>query len=647
MSKQIANRLDSSLPRDGQRLLVWTGLTAGVLVFLGLGICLVIICVRGDDAARSGSLGSLPELPADYVPTSQSPSVPSVATASSAPKEKKATSTPQAESKDPPASSPVPKPLPVDAKATPPPDLPADSGAASGGGSAWGSSKAEPPAAVVVAAASKNGARGRPEAVAKAAFFEYPQNDPPVNRASARGVAYLKRADDFRTGGKALAGLTLLSCGVPAKDPVVTKLATAVRAGLPLTATYELALCLLFLDQLGDPLDEDVIRRIALQLIAGQGTQGGWNYHCFGLNAKQEKKLLALLQAPVRRVSANQVFSLRTATGPQLPADLRDLPAMQYRPGQQLRFQQSPWHEDNSLTQFVILALWTGQKHGIPAERSLAMVEGRFRASQNSDGSWGYKWGPGFLGGSFRADSMTCAGLLGLAVGRGVEPPDLSDKGLPAGAARTPPARAPLKKPAKRPDGDRAIENALLFLSQKIGTPAAKQDPAAEQLKANAQILNLQMQLAQAPPAQRPLFLQKLQALVKIDNRLKARGTIIGANARGDLYYLWSLERVAVTYDLRTIGGKDWYAWGAPLIIGQQRDDGSWADLYPGVPDTCFALLFLKRVNVARDLTRSLQKLPLAREAAGRMTDVSLHGSSPEQRTPMAEAKGPPLRTRE
>ena len=36
----------------------------------------------------------------------------------------------------------------------------------------------------------------------------------------------------------------------------------------------------------------------------------------------------------------------------------------------------------------------------------------------------------------------------------------------------------------------------------------------------------------------------------------------------GDLYFLWSLERMAVIYDLKMISGKDWYAWAAPLIVG-------------------------------------------------------------------------------
>jgi hypothetical protein len=36
------------------------------------------------------------------------------------------------------------------------------------------------------------------------------------------------------------------------------------------------------------------------------------------------------------------------------------------------------------------------------------------------------------------------------------------------------------------------------------------------------------------------------------------------------LYFLWSLERVAVLYKLQTIGSKDWYAWAAEMLVQHQ-----------------------------------------------------------------------------
>lgn len=78
-----------------------------------------------------------------------------------------------------------------------------------------------------------------------------------------------------------------------------------------------------------------------------------------------------------------------------------------------------------------------------------------------------------------------------------------------------------------------------------------------------------------------------------------------------NLYYLWTVERCGVLYKRRDISGKDWYRWGAELLLDHQTADGSWmAGNYPGsmpITDTCFALLFLKRANLAKELTKKLE----------------------------------------
>jgi hypothetical protein len=74
--------------------------------------------------------------------------------------------------------------------------------------------------------------------------------------------------------------------------------------------------------------------------------------------------------------------------------------------------------------------------------------------------------------------------------------------------------------------------------------------------------------------------------------------------------FLWSLERMAVVYDVKTIGKRDWYRWGAELLL--QRAKANPVNLWQGeydIADTCFAILFLKRANVAEDLTRQLNLL--------------------------------------
>ncbi len=82
-------------------------------------------------------------------------------------------------------------------------------------------------------------------------------------------------------------------------------------------------------------------------------------------------------------------------------------------------------------------------------------------------------------------------------------------------------------------------------------------------------------------------------------------------NLNGNLYFLWSLERVAVIYGLETIGKHDWYVWGSDALLDGQQPDGSFSSLgYHGANNelsTSFALLFLNRANVARDLATVLQ----------------------------------------
>jgi hypothetical protein len=78
-----------------------------------------------------------------------------------------------------------------------------------------------------------------------------------------------------------------------------------------------------------------------------------------------------------------------------------------------------------------------------------------------------------------------------------------------------------------------------------------------------------------------------------------------------NLYFLWTVERVGVLYNLPSIHGKEWYPWGASEILAQQEEDGSWnCGGYGGaipVTDTCFALLFLQRANLAKDLSKKLE----------------------------------------
>jgi len=111
----------------------------------------------------------------------------------------------------------------------------------------------------------------------------------------------------------------------------------------------------------------------------------------------------------------------------------------------------------------------------------------------------------------------------------------------------------------------------------------------------------LEKQGGKAPPA-----LAKDRAL---RSGLLALGTVVGNNpgkgqgmTRGH-YFLWSVERLAVALGLETIGNRNWHAWGAQLLLASQAADGAWWGEHGPDIDTCFALLFLRRVNLTKDLS--------------------------------------------
>jgi hypothetical protein len=377
-----------------------------------------------------------------------------------------------------------------------------------------------------------------------------------VNKAIDRGVRFLLNGqtaggtwpghDTFVTAMAALPALTLLECGVAADDKHIQNAARFVRSNVPkLQSTYEIALSILFLDRLGDPRDETILQTLGVRLLAGQAPAGGWTYVCPILQSKQEHDLLTALRA-----QGSGSASAKDGPRPTSQETRRALEALP-RKLRDLPSLRDPamaypldWEpSDNSNTQFAALAVWVASRHGVPTERALGHIARRFRDSQRDDGGWGYTYGRPSGEGS---DAMTGAGLLGLAVGLGLVVPE-KDRD----AQRTPPR-------------DPAVERGFAHLAQSLGKP--------------------------------------------LGPRALGRGS---GRASVNLYFLWTLERVGVLYNLREIEGKDWYHWGAELLVDSQGSDGSWAvgGYHGSMPniDTSFALLFLKRANLAQDLSKRLE----------------------------------------
>jgi hypothetical protein len=303
---------------------------------------------------------------------------------------------------------------------------------------------------------------------------------------------------------------------------------------------------------------------MGLRLISGQMESGAWNYKTERLNAEDLERYDKLLKthwpwsaahprppSPKPGASADGKDDKPVAKGvlggddpgkvkktrPNQPViDLHKMPYAElfwFRPLNRV----TPGGGDNSNAQFALLGLWVARRHDVPSECPILLGYEHFRTSQNADGGWAYSSGP-----LASSNTMTCAGLMALAMGNGAFPTDKAKGKDSADAA--------------------AIKKALHTLSEHIGVPAKEADAR--------------------PPMQ-------------------------------NMYFMWSVERVAVLSDLKTIGGKDWYAWGAQILVANQAGDGHWAGPeYTGggrsdAVDTCFALLFLKRANLAPDLTRSMR----------------------------------------
>jgi hypothetical protein len=387
-----------------------------------------------------------------------------------------------------------------------------------------------------------------------------------IERAIEAGVQALKRqqvADgswlyqqgtQHSTGATALAALTLLECDVPPDDPIIQRAASVIRSRAGGESnTYDIALVIMFLDRLGKAEDEGLINSLTASLVKGQNKSGGWSYNCPvgpGNAARQP--------GPGRGVVG------RGAEPPLPPAPPLAGAGVPLVGGQQNLARGVGWaHGDNSNTQFATLALWVSRRHKLDgADQALEAVGQRFSSSQNPDGGWSYY--P--MGVQRSTATMTCAGLLGMAVSYGVAREAVlhtGNKKPDEGGRQTPTLRDPNRDPA--------VRLALLTLGQFLAGPYI---------------------LAQKNPA-----LGALQQPFPV------------VSSATDYYLLWSVERVAMAFGLRTINRVDWYAWGSRIAVATQNADGTWAGLYGPVIDTSFALLFLRRSNLVKDLSNDLKDL--------------------------------------
>lgn len=376
----------------------------------------------------------------------------------------------------------------------------------------------------------------------------------------------------YGLGATALSGLGMLEAGIKPDDPAVKNVAQAVRNNcLAETGTYHIALSILFLDRLGDRGDVPIIQMLGVRLYAGMNAAGGWTYNCWS-NTQGADTLLKSLQnnelttkpSPPKGQKDDGFMKPETglktgALHPEVSKVLTEVQQAIKSTGRSGRFGDAG--DDNSNTQFGIVGLWVASRHGVPARDAFTLLETRFVQTQGRDGGWAYT-SVGVGGQSTVA--MTCAGLLGLAVGRTAR--DTVEKK----PKKDLPEDDPFFNP-KKSDGQKA---------DKMEQPRADEGPRDRAAEAGLKVL--------------AAFLSSQPANGSLQN-------YVGAG--NSLYTLWSLERVGVAYGLDKLGGVDWYDWGSTRILAMQRPDGSFSDAsYQPEINTSFALLFLAKSNFTKEL---------------------------------------------
>ncbi len=250
-----------------------------------------------------------------------------------------------------------------------------------------------------------------------------------INAAIDKGVTYLKEfaitseTARPRPATWSLRGWALLEAGVPGTDESVKKMADYVRKQVPEWSwdVYDLSLGIIFFDRLGDAGDEPLLESLAVRLLAGQLSGGGWGYQAPKLSEPERARLTKLVEDIKKLRQLGVVLKSKARTPPQILEEVDRQTKALWDQGRATDEAAA----DNSNTQFAMMAMWVARRHGMPVDIALAKVQKRFRASQLADGRWAYK------GEEMRANTypaMTCAGLLGIALGEGVKlaPQDLS-----------------------------------------------------------------------------------------------------------------------------------------------------------------------------------------------------------------------------
>lgn len=431
-----------------------------------------------------------------------------------------------------------------------------------------------------------------------------------VDKAIEKGIAYLKREQTkegnwpthwgkrFLVGECALPAYALLEAGVPGNDPVIQKAAAFIRPKVANTDdTYQLSLAVLFFDRLGDPKDEKLIQTCALRLIAGQFYSGGWSYVCPRFKVGQDLALLKVLEALSEQRQEKK--SLKAAF--------------------------------KALANPASVLIWPLQAPcSVPWSGEVLEDYKDYRR-----GTREHKLPP------------SLKGFKGLAVFQDPEMLTWREVGFDAKNMNNPDS-VPLVGLTDNSNTQFAM--LALWVAQRHGIPtkatfrllAARFDRAEVGMyrlsKKDLGWSNGSMicvDLLGLAIGQGLKFSGSGSSIPRGDLRVIARLAALYAtigSPRGqmdkplppeDVYFLWSLERVGMLFNLPTLGDKEWYRWGAEILVANQLDSGEfsavnwWKKLGFALPrkeqltygpcvSSAFALLFLKHSHPMKELTPNL-----------------------------------------
>jgi beta-lactamase regulating signal transducer with metallopeptidase domain len=227
--------------------------------------------------------------------------------------------------------------------------------------------------------------------------------------------------------------------------------------------------------------------------------------------------------------------------------------------------------EDNSNTQFAILALREAARCKIPVKLETWKRTARhFATNRNSGGGWGYQNGMKSTG------SMTCSGVICLTICERMLSQSATARGADGKSVQKSFNREAVPQiPEKKRRGDDS-DNSQARPSVRIVRDFIDQAATREELECETAIR---------------------EGLTWLDGHF-VTGSNPGQGTTWVLYYAWDLANVGRLTGIRALGNRDWYGEIATMLIdAQSRSDGGWHESFAAERDsviaTSFSLLFL------------------------------------------------------